>query len=44
VSPLRSVMAKSGAVPVAIVRGYDYEPGEGSAREIVRPPPLDLFP
>ena len=38
------VMAKAGAVPVAIVRGYPYEAGEGSAREIVRPPELDLFP
>ncbi len=38
------VMAKSEGVPAAIVRGYPYEPGEGSAREIVRPPALDLFP
>jgi len=38
------VMGKLDAVPVAIVRGYPYEPGEGSAREIVRPPDQDLFP
>ena len=38
------VMLKSAVVPVAIVRGYPYEAGEGSASEIVRPAPLDLFP
>ena len=38
------VMLKSAGVPVAIVRGYPYEAGEGSASEIVRPAPLDLFP
>ena len=38
------VMGKSDAIPVAIVRGYPYEPGEGSAREIVRAPEHDLFP
>ena len=38
------VMAKASAVPVAIVRGYPWEPGEGSAREIVRPADRDLFP
>ena len=37
-------MGKSDGVPVVIVRGYRYEPGEGSAREIVRPPEGDLFP
>ena len=37
-------MAKASAVPVAIVRGYPWEPGEGSAREIVRPADRDLFP
>ena len=38
------VMAKASAVPVAIVRGYPWERGEGSAREIVRPADRDLFP
>ena len=38
------VMGKSDAIPVAIVRDYPYEPGEGSAREIVRAPEHDLFP
>lgn len=38
------VMGKLDAVPVAIVRGFAYERGEGSAAEIVREPALDLFP
>ena len=31
------VMLKTAGIPAAIVRGYPYEPGEGSASEIVRP-------
>ena len=38
------VMGKLDAIPVAIVRGYDYDRGEGSAQEIVRELALDLFP
>lgn len=38
------VMEKRAAIPAAFVRGYPYEPGEGSAREIVRPFERDLFP
>jgi coenzyme F420-0:L-glutamate ligase/coenzyme F420-1:gamma-L-glutamate ligase len=37
------VMNKLDAVPVAIVRGYDYPRGEGSARDIVRDRQKDLF-
>lgn len=37
------VMGKLSAVPVAIVRGYDYPKGCGTAREMVRPPERDLF-
>lgn len=37
------VMGKLDGVPAAIVRGFPYEPGEGSARELVRPLELDLF-
>ncbi|MGH9203860.1 MAG: coenzyme F420-0:L-glutamate ligase [Vicinamibacterales bacterium] len=37
------VMNKLDGVPVAIVRGYDYPRGEGSAREIVRDREKDLF-
>jgi coenzyme F420-0:L-glutamate ligase/coenzyme F420-1:gamma-L-glutamate ligase len=37
------VMGKLDQVPVAVVRGYRYEPGPGSARELLRDPTLDLF-
>jgi coenzyme F420-0:L-glutamate ligase/coenzyme F420-1:gamma-L-glutamate ligase len=38
------VMGKSDGIPVAILRGYDYPRGDGSASEIVREMELDLFP
>ncbi len=34
---------KLDRVPVAVVRGYDYLPGEGSARDLLREPEKDLF-
>jgi len=34
---------KLDRVPVAIVRGYDYPQGEGSARPLVRDSANDLF-
>jgi coenzyme F420-0:L-glutamate ligase/coenzyme F420-1:gamma-L-glutamate ligase len=37
------VMGKLDQVPVAVVRGYRYEPGHGSARELMRDPNMDLF-
>ena len=37
------VMKKSAGVPVAIVRGYEYQSVEGSGRELIRLPELDLF-
>jgi coenzyme F420-0:L-glutamate ligase/coenzyme F420-1:gamma-L-glutamate ligase len=37
------VQNKLDAVPVAIVRGYPYPRGEGSATQIVRDPEKDLF-
>jgi coenzyme F420-0:L-glutamate ligase/coenzyme F420-1:gamma-L-glutamate ligase len=37
------VMGKLSRVPVAIVRGYMYPEGCGTARDIVRPPERDLF-
>jgi coenzyme F420-0:L-glutamate ligase / coenzyme F420-1:gamma-L-glutamate ligase len=37
------VMNKLDGVPVAIIRGYPFEPGEGTARETVRPTEMDLF-
>lgn len=37
------VMNKADRVPVAIVRGYKYVKGKGSARQLLRPEELDLF-
>jgi coenzyme F420-0:L-glutamate ligase / coenzyme F420-1:gamma-L-glutamate ligase len=37
------VMGKLDRVPAAVVRGYRYEPGAGSARELLRQPELDMF-
>lgn len=37
------VQNKLDGVPVAIVRGFNYPKGEGSARQIVRPRENDLF-
>ncbi len=36
-------MGKLGGVPAALIRGYEYEDGEGSARELVRAPEKDIF-
>lgn len=37
------VMGKLSGVPVAVVRGYEYPKGCGTARDMVRPPERDLF-
>jgi coenzyme F420-0:L-glutamate ligase/coenzyme F420-1:gamma-L-glutamate ligase len=37
------VMGKLSRVPVAIVRGYAFEPGAGTGQELIRPPERDLF-
>ncbi|MGB7220174.1 MAG: coenzyme F420-0:L-glutamate ligase [Vicinamibacterales bacterium] len=37
------VMGKLDRVPVALVRGYAYTPGEGTATEMIRSPEKDLF-
>jgi coenzyme F420-0:L-glutamate ligase/coenzyme F420-1:gamma-L-glutamate ligase len=37
------VMGKIDAVPVAIVRGYSYTPGNGTLRDLLRAPERDLF-
>ncbi|MFI5323041.1 MAG: coenzyme F420-0:L-glutamate ligase [Thermodesulfobacteriota bacterium] len=36
-------MEKTDAIPVVIVRGYEFEKGRGGAREIIRMPENDLF-
>jgi len=37
------VMGKVEECPAAIVRGFRYEAGEGSGRELLMPPDRDLF-
>jgi len=37
------VMKKSSGIPVVIVRGFDYQSVDGSGRELIRAPELDLF-
>lgn len=37
------VMGKSSGIPVVIIRGYEYERGEGTAKELIRPIQQDLF-
>jgi len=37
------VMGKLGGIPVAVIRGYAYDVGEGSARELQRAPEKDMF-
>lgn len=37
------VMGKLERVPVAVVRGYSYEPGAGGIRSLLRSPEQDLF-
>ena len=36
-------MGKLDRIHVAIVRGLDWEPGEGSSRALLRDPTRDLF-
>jgi coenzyme F420-0:L-glutamate ligase / coenzyme F420-1:gamma-L-glutamate ligase len=37
------VMGKLDRVPVAVIRGYAYTPGEGNATQLLRAPERDLF-
>ncbi len=37
------VMGKTRRVPAALITGYDAAGGEGSGRDLIRPPHLDLF-
>jgi coenzyme F420-0:L-glutamate ligase/coenzyme F420-1:gamma-L-glutamate ligase len=37
------IMNKTDRTPVAIIRGYLYPQGEGTAKELIRPPELDMF-
>jgi coenzyme F420-0:L-glutamate ligase/coenzyme F420-1:gamma-L-glutamate ligase len=42
-SAAEAVMGKLSRIPVAIIRGLEYERGEGAARELLRDPARDLF-
>jgi len=37
------LMEKAGAIPAVVVRGFQYEPFEGSANILIRPAEMDLF-
>jgi coenzyme F420-0:L-glutamate ligase/coenzyme F420-1:gamma-L-glutamate ligase len=37
------VMKKDAGCPVALIRGFDWQPAEGSARSLLRKPEQDLF-
>lgn len=37
------VMRKTEGIPVAVVRGYAYQPSEEGSRRLIRPPEKDLF-
>jgi coenzyme F420-0:L-glutamate ligase/coenzyme F420-1:gamma-L-glutamate ligase len=37
------VMGKTAGIPVAIVRGYPYEGGSGTGKDLLMPPERDLF-
>jgi coenzyme F420-0:L-glutamate ligase/coenzyme F420-1:gamma-L-glutamate ligase len=37
------VMRKGAGIPAVLVRGYDFAPGEGSGRELIRDRQTDLF-
>jgi coenzyme F420-0:L-glutamate ligase/coenzyme F420-1:gamma-L-glutamate ligase len=37
------LMEKAGAIPAVVVRGYQFEPYEGSAKVLIRPAEADLF-
>jgi F420-0:gamma-glutamyl ligase len=37
------VMGKTERIPVVLIRGYQYEKGEGRTSMLLRPPEQDLF-
>jgi coenzyme F420-0:L-glutamate ligase/coenzyme F420-1:gamma-L-glutamate ligase len=37
------VMGKTAGIPVALVRGYPYDPDAGTGRDLIMPPERDLF-
>jgi F420-0:gamma-glutamyl ligase len=37
------VMRKAEGCPVALIRGFDFQPSESTARSLLRKPDQDLF-
>jgi coenzyme F420-0:L-glutamate ligase/coenzyme F420-1:gamma-L-glutamate ligase len=37
------LMEKAAAIPAVLVRGYAYQPFDGSAKVLIRPAEADLF-
>ncbi|MBI4446008.1 MAG: coenzyme F420-0:L-glutamate ligase [Acidobacteria bacterium] len=37
------VMGKTSRLPVALIRGFDFQPGSGSSKDLIRPEERDLF-
>jgi len=37
------LMQKSAGIPVVLIRGFEWQPAEGLARALIRPPEQDLF-
>ena len=37
------VMGKIEHIPVALIRGYSYQPGDGEARTLIRESATDMF-
>jgi len=37
------VMQKASATPAVVIRGFEYQPFDGSAKVLIRPPEADLF-
>ena len=37
------VCGKLSRTPFCVIRGFEYQPGRGSARELIRPTSMDLF-
>jgi len=37
------LMRKNAGIPAVLIRGYEFTPAEGTGRDLVRPPELDMF-
>jgi coenzyme F420-0:L-glutamate ligase/coenzyme F420-1:gamma-L-glutamate ligase len=37
------LMRKDAGVPAVLIRGYEFSPADGTGRDLIRPPELDMF-